>query len=269
MRHPIRTARRGDEGGFALILAILALMLLTTMGITLSLTTSTELQVANNYKWSQQALYNAEAGIEAGKRLLQTMDWSTILPPPRGGSWFDTDPASPPNVPFPGATRDVENGSCDGPGRGVGYGVVLADGMTTYENVDTVWGQSLRGAFTLWIRRPLILTQEGKFSDTSADDNSLVLTSEGTAPFSTSAGAGAFVMTSRAVRVMEWTLSRELKQCGARQGQGLGDPSGGGPGACKSADDDTAKKLMAAADAQMSGADFSAGTGNQVDAAAN
>ncbi len=58
------------EQGFALVLAILALMLLTFLGLTLATTTSTELQIATNYRWGQQALYNAEAGLEAGKVIL-------------------------------------------------------------------------------------------------------------------------------------------------------------------------------------------------------
>jgi len=78
---------REKEGGFALILAILALMLLTFLGLTLATSTSTELQIATNYRWSQQAYYNAEAGIEYGKSLLRYMNWTLLLPDPRmGGS---------------------------------------------------------------------------------------------------------------------------------------------------------------------------------------
>ena len=67
-----KTEGRGQrrQAGFALILAILSLMLLTFLGLTLAATTSTELQIATNYRWSQQALYNAEAGLEAAKLLL-------------------------------------------------------------------------------------------------------------------------------------------------------------------------------------------------------
>ena len=53
---------RRHEGGFALILAILALMLLTFLGLTLATTTSTELRIATNYRWNTQALYNAGGG---------------------------------------------------------------------------------------------------------------------------------------------------------------------------------------------------------------
>ena len=76
---------RSRQAGFALILAILSLMLLTFLGLTLAATTSTELQIATNYRWSQQALYNAEAGLEAAKLLLAQIarvdgDFRNILP---------------------------------------------------------------------------------------------------------------------------------------------------------------------------------------------
>ena len=57
-----RNQKPRSERGFALVLAILALMLLTFLGLTLAATTSTELKIASNYRWSQQARYNAEAG---------------------------------------------------------------------------------------------------------------------------------------------------------------------------------------------------------------
>ena len=77
--------KSGRQEGFALILALLALMLLTSLGLSLSATTSTELQIATNHRWSEQARYNAEAGIEYGRQLLTTVNsWESILPPPRG-----------------------------------------------------------------------------------------------------------------------------------------------------------------------------------------
>ena len=83
---------RRQESGFALILAILALMLLTFLGLTLATTTSTELRIATNYRWNTQALYNAEAGIEAGKRVLQTLNWDAALPACRGDSLCNPGP---------------------------------------------------------------------------------------------------------------------------------------------------------------------------------
>src|SRR5216683_6005882 len=83
------------ESGFALILAILALMLLTTLGLALAAITSTELQIATNYRWSQQALYNAEAGVEVGKIILRSVqpDWAAVLPPARCATCATVMPA--------------------------------------------------------------------------------------------------------------------------------------------------------------------------------
>ena len=62
-------------------------LVLTFLGLTLAATTSTELQIATNYRWGQQATYNAEAGIEVAKIYLRAVpnDWATILPKARTG----------------------------------------------------------------------------------------------------------------------------------------------------------------------------------------
>ena len=178
----MRTREQGGERGMALILAILALMLLTFMGMTLATMTSTELQIATNYRWSQQALYNAEAGLEYGKAILRNANWSLILPAPREGGGVGCTNASnatfkcwrpltivnptPPIEPPPYArpdphgnpTRNFENSNCDKYGGGMGYGVVLDDGggnPAPYQNVTTAGAgiAALNGSFTLWVRR--------------------------------------------------------------------------------------------------------------------
>jgi len=75
-------------------------MLLTFLGLTLATTTSTELQIATNYRWSQQALYNAEAGLEAARIVLSgiadpTTGWATRLPAARPGTWPQGPPLPP------------------------------------------------------------------------------------------------------------------------------------------------------------------------------
>jgi hypothetical protein len=209
-------ARRGDEAGFALILAILALMLLTFLGLTLATTTSTELQIATNYRWSVQALYNAEAGVEAGKRVLQAMNWDAILPTARGDAWTLDAPGPAPVPMFAGATRDLEMGDCDDRGGGAGYGVVLNDGGgNIYENVTVVprldGAPPLNGAFTLWIRRqitPAPPPDEGGYVDDTRSDL-MVLTSEGVAPYSGGQLDMAFARANLARRVIEVSLQRQ------------------------------------------------------------
>ncbi len=88
-----RPDRARGQGGFALILALMALVLLTTLGLTLTATTSTELRIATNFRWSEQAQHNAESGIELGKRYLRQIDWRILLWQSRGPA-LDTAPST-------------------------------------------------------------------------------------------------------------------------------------------------------------------------------
>ncbi len=224
-----RAGRRREERGFALVLAILSLMLLTFLGLTMATTTSTELQIATNYRWSQQALYNAEAGLEAARIVLSGVadvgtQWSTSLPTART-AWWALDAAPSPGTP---AGRDFYMASCDRRG-GMGYGLVLVDGTIRYENVSTFAGESIGGAFTLWVRRDLLVDNAGQFSDDTRND-ALVIVSEGVAPYS---GAGdAFTRARQAVRVLETRFGLGLatagEPCGLgkQQGQEGGSPMG-------------------------------------------
>jgi hypothetical protein len=217
--------RRGEEG-FALVLAILSLMLLTFLGLTLATTTSTELQIATNYRWSQQALYNAEAGLEAARIVLSNVadigtGWQTQLPVARTTPW-DVGGATAPT----GSGRDYYKASCDTVAA-VGYGRVLDDGVR-YENVSAFSGQTLNGAFTVWIRRNLQVTNDGKYSDDTRND-ALTIVAEGVAPYG---GPGdAFTQSRQAVRVLETRFTLALatvgEPClGTQAGQEGGSPMG-------------------------------------------
>jgi hypothetical protein len=231
-----RIASGRQERGFALILAILSLMLLTFLGLTLATTTSTELQIATNYRWSQQALANAEAGLEVGRIVLSdptvadvSAQWSGVLPAVRTSpaSW----PPTPGSAPAPletAAGRDFFHSDCDDRG-GIGFGLVLSDGVTRYEDVSAFAGETINGAFTVWIRRALSVDNAGLFSDDTRND-SLVIVSEGVAPYT---GPGdAFTQARQAVRVLETRFSLALgtagEPCGLgkQQGQEGGSPMG-------------------------------------------
>jgi hypothetical protein len=214
-------ARRG-ESGFALVLAILSLMLLTFLGLTLATTTSTELQIATNHRWSQMALYNAEAGLEAAKIVLSnsadvSIGWQPLLPLTRAGQWYEGAAPGPSSSDLASATgRDFYNQSCDTRG-GIGYGRVLNDGTQRYEDVSDFGGQTLNGAFTVWIRRPLVTDNSGQFSDSTATD-ALIIVSEGRAPYTgsdqgTSAGE-AFIRARQATRVLETRFALVLDTVG-------------------------------------------------------
>jgi len=228
-----RPGRRNAERGFALVLAILSLMLLTFLGLTLATTTSTELQIATNYRWSQQALYNAEAGLEAAKIVLSnvaddTVYWQNQLPVYRAGPWAMG--AAPPHEALV-ATRDFERDTCDTRG-GIGYGRVLTDGVTQYQDVSTFptggAGQTLNGAFTIWVRRGLTVANDGRYAD-EANPDRLVIVAEGVAPYM---GAGdAFTRSHQATRVLETRFTLAVGEAGSpclgnQQGQEGGSPMG-------------------------------------------
>jgi hypothetical protein len=221
---------RGGERGFALVLAILSLMLLTFLGLTMATTTSTELQIATNYRWSQQALYNAEAGLEAARIVLSNVadvdsQWLGDLPTARTSWWSPAKPSAPAGTVV---GRDYERWSCDDRGAGVGYGLVLTDTAQRYENVTTFGGQTLNGAFTIWIRRPLIENNAGQYSEDPTDNSRLVIVAEGVAPYT--GAADDFIRSRQAVRVLETRLTLALATAGEPCGQGrLQGQEGGSP----------------------------------------
>jgi hypothetical protein len=267
VRRPTRQAGgpSGSHGapGFALIIAIMSLLLLTFLGLTLAATTTTELQVAANYRWSQQALYNAEAGIEAGKFILKTIpnDWSKILPPVRPGTWAPdgTAPNPVPPVPAPWVgidnwkipARNWENAGCDRQ-TGEGMGAVLNDALAApliigapagpYQNVTTFLGQQLNGSFTLWVSRVILTNAAGQLQDDPDPTPSrLVLTAEGTAPYvnfgdaTNPASQTLFTQTNRAVQYLRVALARspQAPSCGGKNsGQKGGAPSGANFSTC-------------------------------------
>lgn len=244
------------ESGFALILALLALVLLTTMGLALSNSTSIELQISSNQRWSESARYNAEAGIEYGKSLLMAEPvWGPFLPPARPeatvADWMPTTwngaTQTAPTGALPAVnrgTRNFENWKCDKRGYGMGYGVVFddggADGAEEYRS--QIGGATLNGAFTLWVRRPVMWSGGNGTGTTLQDyptDDVLILVSEGVAPYTgTTANTTAFAATNRAVYTIETLLSRsgttilDQSACSSRQGQAGGSSSGGNTSGC-------------------------------------
>jgi hypothetical protein len=232
-----RELRNRKQAGFALVLAILSLMLLTFLGLTLAATTSTELQIATNYRWSQQALYNAEAGLEAAKLLLAQVafvdgSFTNILPTARTVPWsygVTGTTGGPPN-PLPVARaglRDYERMGC-ADRAGVGFGRVLtapagAPQPGNYQDTTSYMQQGLNGAFTIWVRRPLMVDSNGMLHD-DEDNSHVVVTAEGIAPYQTQ--NSAFTQTNQARRTLELALNLLMNQGNRCQGlagqEGLG-----------------------------------------------
>ena len=254
----VTTSPRPREAGIALIIAILALMLLTFLGLTLAATTSTELQIATNYRWSEQARYNAEAGLEAGKVILRniptSVSWATLLPTQRVGTRWNTtngNTTTAPGVPT-GSTiaddwgnnpRNFENSGCDNRGGNVGYGVVLNDVGSTVpqglmQNKTVIFGQRLNGAVTLWVRRGYDILNNmtaGNNIEDNASEIALILTSEGVAPYSDGSASLAFATANQATHVYEVSLLRQADQsdpCETYRAQAGSGVSGSGFGPC-------------------------------------
>lgn len=223
--------RKNGSAGFALILALLTLMLLTFLGLTLATTTSSELQIAANHRWSEQAYYNAEAGIEAAKLALKNYTGGTnlkLLLPDRIGTW--NPPGPPATLPGnPGGSdaysaplRHFENASCDVLGGQVGHGLILnpLPGIAgPMQYVTTFDGQTINGAFTVWIRRAPIVNGDGTVSDDTSETEAII-TSEGIAPFTGGSANSLFGRRNRSVRVLSTRLSiRADPPCEAQRGQ--------------------------------------------------
>lgn len=232
---PQTSEPRAQEGGFALILAILSLLLLTFLGLTLAATTTTELQIAANQRWGQQARYNAEAGLQAAQIILRDIanqDAGSLalavhqVQPPPNEKWTDSAPlpptATPPPPPRPGPAIDLsgaparqfENHDCAAHNGRAGYGNVLADrtGTILYQNVTNLFGQNLNGSVTIWVRRPLQPNPDGTIQHDGTASR-IVVTAEGTAPYvGDAAVATSLRRRQQAVRVMEIALALNIPE---------------------------------------------------------
>src|SRR5436190_11531842 len=69
-----------SERGIALVVALMAMMLLTALGMALMLTTTTETMIAANYRDGIEGMYAADAGIERTMQdLLTVPDWNNVI----------------------------------------------------------------------------------------------------------------------------------------------------------------------------------------------
>ena len=220
-----------DEGS-AFVISILVLFVLSVLGMALMLTTTTEKDIAINYRWGEQAFFNADAALEYGKNvlgdyLLRDGNFENALPPARpdvtvvnsSAPWGaarpdlgSCDPSSP-------GCRDYQYFVDHCPPGGVGpcvrvyIGKVLVrpdgtpvqydfrlPGGVVAGDVDGDNIADLEGTTTLWVRRPVVGTRDYGVSDSINPDglhDRVILTAEGTAPGAMGAGAGRPVSLRR------------------------------------------------------------------------
>ena len=111
-----RSRMRTKEEGSAFVISILVLFVLTVLGMALMLTTTTEKDIAVNYRWGEQAFFNADAALEYGKNLLASYlvannDFSAILPPARADVRVP-DANAPWGAALPEAICDITSPGC-------------------------------------------------------------------------------------------------------------------------------------------------------------
>jgi Tfp pilus assembly protein PilX len=95
------------EDGIALIVAMMAMLLMTALGVALVLTTSSETMIASNFRNSHEALYAADAVVErAMDDILTVADWNKLLDGSTQSAFVDGAPGGTRNLPD-GSTIDL------------------------------------------------------------------------------------------------------------------------------------------------------------------
>ena len=99
-------ARLGNEQGTALIIALLAMMLLTALGAAVVMVSSTETHIAANYRNSAEALYAADAATErVVEDLLLIPRWNDILSGTAQSGFIDGDMTASKTLPGGGTMK--------------------------------------------------------------------------------------------------------------------------------------------------------------------
>ena len=94
---------RERERGAALVVALMATMLLSALGLALILTTTTETKITGNYTYGQEAMYAADAAIERTVQdVLTVPDWNNMLSGAQRSAFVDGSPSG---------TRTLPNGA--------------------------------------------------------------------------------------------------------------------------------------------------------------
>jgi len=227
---PFEARSKHCEQGSAFVISILVLFVLSVLGMALMLTTTTEKEIAVNYRWGEQAFFNADAALEYGKNVLASYalvnaDFSAILPPARADVTVPDDTAPWASAhPEGGASCDPAVGGCRDyqyyidqcPAAGVCNRVFVGrvlprpDGtQAMYDfrapagalgDLDGDGAQDIDGGFTLWVRRPIVGSRD--YGSLPGEEDRVILTAEGTAPNGLGAGTGRPV----AMRRLEMSL---------------------------------------------------------------
>jgi hypothetical protein len=103
MTLPGRVRTASGERGVAMIVAMMAMLLLTALGAALVLTTTSETMIAGNFRNGQEGMYAADAALErAMDDLLAVPDWNQLLDGTARSAFVDG---------APGGSRTLPDGS--------------------------------------------------------------------------------------------------------------------------------------------------------------
>jgi type IV pilus assembly PilX-like protein len=101
------TSRLGREDGIALVVALMAMLLMSALGLALVLTTNTETMISGNFRNNSEALYAADAVVErAMDDLLTVPDWNKLLDGSARSAFIDGAPSGTRTLPD-GTTIDI------------------------------------------------------------------------------------------------------------------------------------------------------------------
>ena len=110
-RRDAQRVRPSRERGMALVVALMAMLLLTALGLALVLTTSTETVISANHRMAHETLHAADAGIERAMRdLMLVPRWDDVLTGSVASSF--TDLTRMPTLPD-GSTLDLASATAE------------------------------------------------------------------------------------------------------------------------------------------------------------
>jgi hypothetical protein len=128
-------ARLQREDGVALLIALVAMLLLTALGIAVTMTTLTETKISSNYRGGSESLYAADAAVERVMQdILTAPDWDQILNGTVTSSFVDGPPFGVKEI--PGGRLDLNEAT-----NIVRCGkTVCSDADMTAYTLDRPWG---------------------------------------------------------------------------------------------------------------------------------
>ena len=214
--------KRYSSAGSAFVISILVLFVLTVLGLALMLTTTAEKDISVNYRWSEMAFFNADAGLEFGKNVLagyvlRDGDFRNALPPARITAQMMNPPealCAPQNpgcrdyqfnIPQGGVRLYIGRVLRDMNGRVLQYDFRNPTAGDLRGDVDGDGTQDVSGSVTIWVRRPIAGNADyGALGTPSVDrHDKAIITAEGVAPNYEGGGTGR----AAALKRLEMTIS--------------------------------------------------------------